>query len=215
MSVGAFSTMAWAGGRPTEAFTPTPGGIYREACKLWIIETKRRRARHATREKGRLSLLLNPLLDDLDAVLALRPTVAADARLLWLPDSFDEDDLRNWRRRWFYPAAEAVGIDTTPKALRHSFASVSAAAGIRDVFTAAEMGHSLTVHRDKYVKPLTRYAAVPLTGTPGRAEQMIYKARRRAMTRVSTWLAKHGTFEGLAADLRDELERDRAGHSSS
>lgn len=210
MSVAALSTMAWAGARPSEAFTVTPSGIYRQAARLWVVESKRRRARHTTREKGRSALLLRPLLDDLDSVLGARRAVAADERLLWLPDSFDEDDLRNWRRRWFDAAAEAVGIEATPKTLRHSFASVSAAAGINDVFTAAEMGHSLTVHREKYVKPLTRYAKAPFTGTQG-AEQMIYEARYRAMTRVAAWLAQNGSLNGLAADLREELKRDRDG----
>jgi hypothetical protein len=84
---------------------------------------------------------------------------------------------------------------------------VSAAAGINDVFTAAEMGHSLTVHRDKYVKPLTRYAAAPFSGTEG-AERMIYEARERATRRVSAWLERHGSLVGLAADLREELEQD-------
>jgi hypothetical protein len=40
--------------------------------------------------------------------------------------------------------------------MRVGFASVSAAAGINDIFTAAEVGHSLTVHREKHVTPLTR-----------------------------------------------------------
>jgi len=153
MSVGAYSTMAWAGTRPSEAFTVTPGGIYRDAGRLWVVETKRRRARHVSREKGRRSQLLKPLLDDLDRVLEARRVVAVDDLLLWLSDEFDEDDLRNWRNRWIEPAAAAVGIEATPKTLRHAFASVSAAAGINDVFTASEMGHSLTVHREKYVKP--------------------------------------------------------------
>jgi hypothetical protein len=120
MSVGAFSTMAWAGTRPSEAFTVTPGGIYREAARLWVVESKRRRARRASREQGRRALLLQPLLDDLDAVLELRRAVSSDALLLWLSSArFDEDDLRNWRRRWFDPAAEAVGIEATSKSLRH------------------------------------------------------------------------------------------------
>jgi hypothetical protein len=76
------------------------------------------------------------------------------------------------------------------------------------------MGHSLNVHRDKYVKPLTRYAAAPFTGTEG-AEQMIYAARKRAMGRVAAWLERKGSFQGLAADLRDEVERDREGTGPS
>jgi integrase len=191
MSVGAISTMAWAGTRPSEAFTDTSGGIYRDAGRLWVVEKKRQRARHASREKGRRALLLRPLLDDLDRVLELRSGIDSGEPLLWLSTEFDEEDLRNWRRRWFEPAAEAVGVEATPKTLRHSFASVSAA-GINDVVTAAEMGHSLTVHRDKYVKPLTRYAAVPFTGTEG-AERMIYEARRRATARVAASLERKGS----------------------
>lgn len=210
MSVAALSTMAWAGARPSEAFTPTQGGIYREAGKLWLIESKRRRARHTSRQKGRNALLLAPLLDDLDTVIEARPNLSDDEMLLWLRTGFDEDDLRNWRTRWFAPAAAAVGIDATPKSLRHSFASVSAAAGINDVLTAAEMGHSITVHRDKYVKPLTRYASAPFVGPHG-AEQMIYEARHRALGRVSAWLEQHGSLAGLAGDLREEIERDRDG----
>jgi integrase len=202
--------VAWAGARPSEAFTVTPGGIYRDAGKLWVVESKRQRARHASREKGRRALLLKPLLDDLDPVMELRRDAGTNELLLWLSERFDEDDLRNWRRRWFEPAAEAIGIEATPKSLRHAFASVSAAAGINDVFTAAEMGHSLTVHREKYVKPLTRYAAVPFSGTEG-AERMIYEARQRAMSRVGAWLERKGSLAGLAADLREEVKRDREG----
>jgi integrase len=208
-SVGAMSTMAWGGARPSEAFTVTPEGIYPEAQRLWVLETKRRRARHASRTKGRHTLLMRPLFDDLHMVAAARAHVGRDEFLLWLPgNAFDGDDLRNWRRRWFYPAAEAVGIETTPKALRHSFASVCAAAGMNDVITAAQMGHSLTVHREKYVKPLTRYANAPFAGVEG-AEARIYEARQRAMNRVGAWLDRHGTLAGLAADLRAELARDR------
>jgi integrase len=207
-SVGAMSTMAWGGTRPSEAFSVTAEGIYREAQRLWVIESKRRRARHASRTKGRRALLMRPLLDDLDMVLAARTHIGRHDSLLWLPgDPFDDDDLRNWRRRWFEPAAEAVGVDATPKALRHSFASVCAAAGMNDVITADQMGHSLTVHREKYVKPLTRYANVRFAGVVG-AEAMIYEARQRAMERVGSWLAGHGTLLGLADDLREELERD-------
>lgn len=68
--------------------------------------------------------------------------------------------------------AEAIGIDTTPKAARHSFPSVSAGAGINDVVTAAEMGHSLTVHREKYVKPLTRYAAATFSARRRRTDDL-------------------------------------------
>lgn len=154
---------------------------------------------------------MRPLLDDLDLVSAARGHVGRRDSLLWLPGGpFEEDDLRNWRRRWFGPAADAVGVEATPKTLRHSFASVCAAAGMKDVITAAQMGHSLTVHRDKYVKPLTRHANAPFTGVAG-AEAMIYEARKRAMLRVGAWLERHGTLLGLAADLRDELERDRHG----
>ena len=68
-----------------------------------------------------MARLWRPVLDDLDAVLDMRRVVSSDACLLWLSDKrFDEDDLRNWRRRWFDPAAEAVGIDTTPKSARHA-----------------------------------------------------------------------------------------------
>jgi integrase len=210
LGAAAVSTMAWGGARPSEAFTPTPAGIFREAQRLWLVETKRRRARHASREKGRLTLLVGPVLDDLDHAISVRPGVRADHTLLWLPAMFDRDDLRNWRRRWFASAAEAVGVDATPKDLRHTYASVCAAAGINDVLTASEMGHSITVHRDKYVKPLTRYANEPFTGVPG-AEAMIYEARERATRRVSDWLASHGSLAGLADDLSDELERDRSG----
>ena len=210
-SVGAVSTMAWAGTRPSEAFTVTPHGIFRDAQRLVVMESKRRRARHASRLKERYGLLMSPLLDDLDMVAAARGQVGRDELLLWLSnDPFDEDDLRNWRRRWFYPAAEAVGIETTPRELRHSFASVCAAAGMNDVITAAQMGHSLTVHREKYVKPLTRYANAPFTGVAG-AEAMIYEARQRAMRRVSSWLASRGSLFGLADDLREELQYDRSG----
>jgi integrase len=104
---------------------------------------------------------MRPLLDDLDLVSAARGHVGRRDSLLWLPGGpFEEDDLRNWRRRWFGPAADAVGVEATPKTLRHSFASVCAAAG---------------------------------------------------MLRVGAWLERHGTLLGLAADLRDELERDRHG----
>jgi hypothetical protein len=155
---------------------------------------------------------MRPLLDDLDMVSAARGHVRRQEPLLWLPgDPFDEDDLRNWRRRWFEPAAEAVGVEATPKTLRHSFASVWAAAGMSDVITAAQMATLSQSIARSTSSPLTRHANAPFTGVAG-AEAMIYEAPERTMKRVSDRLASHGSLAGLADDLREELERDRSGN---
>jgi integrase len=51
---------------------------------------------------------------------------------------------RNWRRRVYRPAAEALGLASVkPYNLRHSCASLMFAEGVNPAEIAEQMGHSL------------------------------------------------------------------------
>ncbi|MGB2694956.1 MAG: site-specific integrase [Dehalococcoidia bacterium] len=90
---------------------------------------------------------------------------------------WSEHDWRNWRRRCFAKAAEAVGIEgSRPYDLRHSFASLLIHEGRSVVEVAAQLGHSPTM-------TLTTYAHVmaELSDGPRRkAEDEIRAARKSA-----------------------------------
>ena len=54
---------------------------------------------------------------------------------------FSDDDLRNWRRRVFKPAATAAGLpDARPYDLRHSFVSLLIAEGTHVIEVASKPG---------------------------------------------------------------------------
>jgi integrase len=65
---------------------------------------------------------------------------------LWTDAKF-----RNWRRKYFQPAAEAAGFpDATPYICRHSFASLLLASGAGTPEVAYEMGHTVGVLTSTY-----------------------------------------------------------------
>jgi len=66
------------------------------------------------------------------------PIFTVDGRTPW-----NEHRYRNWRRREFTPAVKAAGLSAlTPYALRHTCASLMAAAGRNHLEVAHQLGHS-------------------------------------------------------------------------
>lgn len=61
-------------------------------------------------------------------------------------------DLRAWRRRVWNPARDAAGLaeDLTPYAMRHTYASMSLAAGISTFQLARRMGTSVAMIDQTY-----------------------------------------------------------------
>jgi len=66
------------------------------------------------------------------------PIFTVDGRTVW-----NENRYRNWRRREFTPAVRMAGLGRlTPYALRHTCASLMAAAGRNHLEIAHQLGHS-------------------------------------------------------------------------
>lgn len=121
---------------------------------------------------------------------------------------------KNWRKRWFDQAKQAVAgryadeqdddlarkiLKATPATMRHTYASLAAAAGIPSPIAASDMGHSTRIHEDTYVRPLKRYEDAPRTGRTGMAE-LARAARTRAYQR---WDMPNQ----IPGELREALER--------
>ena len=87
-----------------------------------------------------------------------------------------ETDWRNWRRRVFRPAADAVGlVGARPYDLRHAFASLLIAEGRMSIVEiAAQLGHNPTVCLDIYGHEM----AERWSGELRSAEDLINRARR-------------------------------------
>ena len=84
-------------------------------------------------------------------------------------------DWRNWRKRIYKPAAEAVGIDgARPYDLRHAFASLLIHEGrLSVVEIAAQLGHNPTVCLDTYAHVMAEQRG----GERMSAEEQIRSAR--------------------------------------
>jgi len=87
---------------------------------------------------------------------------------------WNDGDWRNWRRRIFKPAAQAVGLpDARPYDLRHSFCSLLLADGCSVVEVARQAGHSPTMTLSTYAHVVEELA----DGKRASAEHMIRAAR--------------------------------------
>ncbi len=103
-------------------------------------------------EKLRAVRVLKPLADDLARWREKNPD-AKDGTLLFRTSSgamWSDTGWRNWHRRVFDPAAEAVGIDAPPYHLRHSFASLLLHEGKSSAYVARQIGDSIRVTLDTY-----------------------------------------------------------------
>jgi len=145
-----FSTLAYAGLRPGEAFALRWECVGRNT--LLIEHGRADGALTATKtNRVRTVRLFAPLAED----LATWRQSTADPDGLVFPradgEVFRDADYGNWRTRQFDPAAAAVGIpEATPYALRHSFASLLVQAGWNALEISAEMGNSPEVVQRDY-----------------------------------------------------------------
>ena len=111
-------------------------------------------------------------------------------------DLWQDDDWRNWRRRVFRPAAEAVGLSKPrPYDLRHSFVSLLIHEGVSIVEVAAQAGHSPQTCLSRYAHVFAEFD--PTDRRP--AADVIEEARAAAHVRA-TYAA------GEVEDLRDSPE---------
>lgn len=83
---------------------------------------------------------------------------------------------RNWRRRVYRPAAQALGLASLkPYDLRHSCASLMFAEGVNPAEIAEQMGHSLQTLLSTYTRVIEELRSTPRV----RAETLIRQARRK------------------------------------
>jgi len=146
------SVLAYAGLRPGKALGLRWGSIQERTIRVEtaVVEgemgpTKTRRARTVR--------LLRPLARDL-AELRLRSGRPADEALVFPGHDGGPWSLtayKNWRRRFFDRAAEAVGIGgARPYDLRHSFVSLLIHEGRNVVDVARQAGHAPTMALNTY-----------------------------------------------------------------
>jgi integrase len=146
------SVLAYAGLRPGEALALQWRDIRErtivvdKAVSLGKVKDTKTRAARAVR-------LLSPLASDLKD-WHLASGMPAPAALVFPAHNgreFSDDDLRNWRRRVFKPAATAAGLsDARPYDLRHSFVSLLITEGTHVIEVARQAGHSPSMSLDTY-----------------------------------------------------------------
>jgi len=115
---------------------------------------------------------------------------------------WSDHDWRNWRRRVFQPAADAVGLGTIrPYDLRHSFVSLLIAEGRNIVEVARQAGHSPSMALDTY-----GHVFDELDGDKQRpAEEVIRKARAKVIREAGAPLVH--PREGAVASSENETPR--------
>jgi integrase len=140
--------LAYAGLRPGEALALEWRHV-RERTLVIEQAVSDGRVKALKNRRPRSVRLLEPLRDDLEKRLDRRggPVIGRSDDGFWR-----ETDWRNWRRRWFRPAADGAGLPgARPYDLRHSFASLLIAEGrLSIVEIAAQLGHNPTVCLDIY-----------------------------------------------------------------
>jgi integrase len=163
------STLAYAGLRPQEALALSWRSLWkRVTVAAKVVDGTVIRGKTKTGQRTRTVDLLAPLEQDLDL---WREAVGhhdqgelvwgrRDGQGAWL-----DHDYRNWRRRVFQPACEAVGIGRIrPYDLRHSFASLLLYEGRPLPYVAAQLGHSVQMCAKTYahvLDELERHERVP------------------------------------------------------
>lgn len=120
------------------------------------------RVSHTKGRRSRVVPLPRVVLEDLAARAAVRP---ADGLLFTSPTG-GRVDAANFRKRVFYPAAEAAGLPegTRPHTLRHTYASAAASAGVAPKVLQMILGHAdirttLDVYAGAYSSDLDDAAA--------------------------------------------------------
>ena len=138
------SVLAYAGLRPNEALALRWRDVgaksirVDKALSLGVeSETKTRRARNIQ--------LLAPLAEDLNEWRRTSGNPGREALLFPTREGepWADHDFRNWRKRRYVVAADAVGVSGRPYDLRHSMASLLLAEQRNPVEVAAQMGHTL------------------------------------------------------------------------
>ncbi len=156
------SILAYVGLRPEEALAAEPGNLTAGAAAFDLRADQ-------TKDKtpARVAAIPKPIRAELRAHVKSLPQ---DPERLFLTvggEPWTESDYRNWRKRWFKPAAEAAGLPEgfRPYDLRHTCASLMLRAGIPAPDVAEHMGHSLGVLLDTYahaIKDMKGKRAQPL-----------------------------------------------------
>jgi integrase len=145
------SVLAYAGLRPGEALALRWGDIKKKSILIDKAlslgeekETKTRRLRTVQ--------LLAPLAADLAEWRRRSGRPAAEALVFPTREgrAWSDHDYRNWRKRRYGAAAEAVGVSKRPYDLRHSFASLLIAEQRNSAEIAAQMGHSIQTLFNEY-----------------------------------------------------------------
>jgi integrase len=146
------SVLAYAGLRPGEALALQWRDIYDRTIVVDKAVSLGQVKGSKTGEPRAVRLLALPAADLREWRLA-SGCPAASAPVFPAHDGsvFSEDDMRNWRRRVFKPAAAAVGLpDARPYDLRHSFVSLLIAEGTHVIEVARQAGHSPTMTLNTY-----------------------------------------------------------------
>jgi len=170
------SLLAYSGERPEEALALEWRHV---RSNTLLIEQKLVRGQIIAGQKTARSIrtikLLGPLAQDL---AEYRAQTGATGLLFPKPDGgpWLDHDFRNWRKRNFRPATEAIGlVAARPYDLRHSFASLLIHEGRPLMEIADQLGHSVETLLRHYAHLIAEMAGQP----PIPAERAIEKARAK------------------------------------
>jgi integrase len=170
------SLLAYSGERPEEALALEWRHV---RTNTLLIEQKLVRGQIVAGQKTQRTIrtikLLGPLAHDL---AEYRAQSHATGVLFPKPDGgpWLDHDFRNWRKRNFRPATEAIGlVAARPYDLRHSFASLLIHEGRPLMEIADQLGHSVETLLRHYAHLIAEMAGQP----PIPAERAIEKARAK------------------------------------
>jgi integrase len=141
------SVLAYAGLRPGEALALRWGDLGKRNIRVTKALSLGEERSTKTR-RNRTVGVVSPLATDL-AKWRMASGRPDDEQLVFPTPAgkpWSETDYRNWRRRWFRPAAKSIGLARArPYDLRHSFASLLLAEQMNPAEIAGQLGHSLQV----------------------------------------------------------------------
>jgi integrase len=162
--------MAYAGLRPEEAFAltwdNTKEGILIIDCSFTYGELKQTKT-----ERMRVVEVVSSLKADLDL---LRPHVTTEDDLVAPNERLGHIDLRNWRRRIWWPACRAADVKATPYDLRHTYVSLRFHEGATYPAVMAATGHSRATTTARYTHLYEEAQLAPRTPM----DEAIWAARR-------------------------------------
>ena len=138
--------MAYAGLRPEEAFALTWQNV---KDGLLVIDRSFTygELKQTKTERMRVVDVVSALKADLDL---LRPHVIGDEDLVAPNERLGHIDLRNWRRRVWWPACRAAGVRATPYDLRRTYVSLRFHEGATYPAVMAATGHSRATTTARY-----------------------------------------------------------------